>query len=113
MQDDSYCIKLSGKAEIPTALKIGHNIKTVLDGSITTETIEDNNDGTKTHIYTFKPVLVEVIDETGERIRASDTRSRSQQLRAVFFRRWREENPAESFDEYYDRKMLELIQKEL
>lgn len=107
---DSHVIKLTGKAELSEPLEIGHNFKTILEGSITAETIADNEDGTKIHYYTFKPVLVEAITSKGERLRAKDTRSRSQQLRSLLFKRWREENVPEEFDSYYDKKMLEIIQ---
>lgn len=106
---DNYALKLSGKAELPESLEIGHNIRTQLEGSITAETISDNEDGTKTHYYTFKPVIVEVIKQTGERIRARDTRSRSQQLRSLLFRLWREDNNPEEFEKYYDDIMVKLM----
>jgi hypothetical protein len=107
---DSYVIKLTGKAELPEPIAIGHNVRTTLEGSIISETISDNDDGTKTHIYAFRPVIVEVIKETGERIKAKDTRSRSQQLRSLIFRQWREQNIPQDFDEYYERRMLEIMQ---
>lgn len=108
---DNYVLKLSGKAELPQTLEIGHNIKTVLEGSITSETISDNDDGTHTHTFLFKPIVVETIDAKGERIRAKDTRSRSQQMRSLLFRRWREGNEPTEFEDYYDKVMLELMGK--
>ena len=108
---DSYAIKLTGTAELPEPLEIGHNYAVSLQGSITAETISDNEDGSKTHYYRFRPVMVEVVRPKGERLRAKDTRSRSQQLRAWLFRLWREENSGESFDDYYDRRMLDVMQK--
>jgi len=107
---DSYVLKLSGKAELPKELEIGHNIKTTLEGSIVSETIEDNDDGSHTHLYKFKPVYVELINEKGERLRAKDTRSRGQQLRAQLWKEWREANEPIGFDEYYDREMLQIMQ---
>ena len=107
---DSFCIKLQGKAEVAKPLEIGHNIHTTLEGSIVSETIEDNDDGTKTHIYKFKPVIVEVLTQKGERLRAKDTRSRSQQLRSLLFRVWRERNEPITFDEFYDQELLKIIQ---
>ena len=110
---DSYALKLSGKAELPEPLEIGHNFRVQLEGSITEETIIDNDDGSKTHLYKFKPVLVEAITPQGKTIKARDTRSRSQQLRAVLFRKWRELNEPVTFDEFYDRIMLEIISKQI
>ena len=106
---DSYVIKLTGKAELPQPLEIGHNIKTTLEGSITSETISDNEDGTKTHYFTFKPVVVETITGKGERIRAKDTRSRSVQMRSLLFKRWRELNISEEFEEWYDKEMVRIM----
>lgn len=111
-KQDSFVLKLSGKAELPKALSIGHNIKTTLEGSIVSETIEDNDDGTHTHLYKFQPVYVETLTEKGERLRAKDTRSRSQQLRSLFFRKWREANEPISFDDYYNQQMLRLLEQE-
>ena len=108
---DSYIIKLSGNAELPEALNIGHNFKVELSGSIVSETIEDNEDGTKSHYFKFKPILVEAIKPTGERLKAKDTRSRSQQLRALIFKIWRSGNYNETFDEFYDRTLLDIMQK--
>ena len=107
---DSHAIKLSGKAESPEPIEIGHNFRVELEGSIVSETVSDNDDGTKTHTYLFKPVIVEAVTAKGERIRAKDTRSRSQQLRSLLFKRWREVNDPIEFEDYYDKKMLEIIQ---
>lgn len=106
---NSHVIKLSGKAELPQALEVGHNIHVSLEGAITAETKQDNDDGSYTFYYTFKPIVVEAITGKGERIRAKDTRSRSQQMRSLLFKRWREANEAEEFESWYDKKMLELM----
>jgi len=108
---DSYVLKLSGKAELPSVIEIGHNFRVELEGSIVSETITDNDDGSRTHYFTFKPVIVEAITEKGERIRAKDTRSRSQQLRSLLFKRWRENNEPEEFEGFYDRNMVEIMSK--
>lgn len=109
--NDSFAIKLSGKAEITEAIPIGHNYKVSLEGSVISETTSDNDDGTKSHTYLFKPILVELLTEKGERLRAKDTRSRSQQLRSLFFRKWREANEPIEFDAYYEREMLRVIEE--
>ena len=106
---DSFVIKLSGKAELPEALQIGHNFEVNLIGSIISETKSDNDDGTHTTTYLFKPVIVQTVDAKGVRLRAKDTRSRSQQLRSLLYKRWREENEPVEFDTYYDNKMLEIM----
>ena len=107
---DSHAIKLSGKAELDKPIEIGHNFRISLEGSVVSETVSDNDDGTKSHTYLFKPIIVETIDEKGERIRAKDTRSRSQQLRALLFKIWRQANVPQDFEEWYDREMLAIIE---
>ena len=106
---DSFVIKLSGKAELPESIEIGHNFRVELEGSIVSETIADNEDGTKTHYFTFKPIIVETITEKGKRMRAKDTRSRSVQMRSLLFKRWREQNIPQEFEEYYDVRMVEIM----
>ena len=106
---DNFVLKLSGKAELPRAIELGHNFRVLLEGSIVEETIADNDDETKTHYFKFKPVIVEAITEKGERLRAKDTRSRSQQLRSLLFRKWREANEPISFEDYYDQAMVRIM----
>lgn len=108
---DSYVLQLSGKAELPQPLEIGSNYKIQLEGSVVSETISDNDDGTKTHYWKFKPVIVETLTPKGERMRAKDTRSRSQQLRSLLFKKWREENEPMPFEDYYDREMLKIMEQ--
>ncbi len=110
---DSYVLKLSGKAELPERLSIGHNYKIGLGGSIVDETKSDNNDGSFTYTYRFIPVAISIIDDSGKTIQARDPRSRSQQLRAAIWREWQVKNSDLSFDDYYDREMLKLIQSRI
>lgn len=106
---NSHYLKLLGKAELPQAIEIGHNFKVLLEGSITAVTKTDNDDGSHTYSYKFNPVLVETINDKGERIRAKDTRSRSQQLRSLLFKRWRSEDSSEEFETWYDKEMTRII----
>lgn len=108
---DNYCLKLSGKAELEEPLAIGHNFHVALSGSITEENISDNEDGSKTHSFKFKPVIVEVITEQGERLRAKDTRSRGQQLRSLLWKQWRAANEPIEFEDYYDREMVKIMEQ--
>ena len=108
-KQDSYILKLSGKAELFAPLTIGHNVKTTIEGSITAETISDNQDGSHTHYFKLEPIIVEAITEKGERLRAKDTRSRSQQLRSLLVKKWRESTENITQDEYYDREMVRIM----
>lgn len=100
---------MSGKAELPSELSLGKNYKITIGGSITSQTDSDNQDGTLTRYYKFEPILVELIDEKGERIHARDVRSRSQQLRSLIWKNWRDNGENIEFDKYYDEVMLEII----
>lgn len=106
---ETYFIKLAGKGNIPEGLSIGHNYHIVAEGSVTEEKKSDNNDGSMNVTYKFEPVLIETVKETGESIRAKDTRSRSQQLRAALFRKWRDSNDDKEFDKFYDEFMVKVI----
>ena len=109
----NYLIKLSGKASIPEPLKIGYNYDIKASGTITKMTETDNDDGSHQYIYQFEPIIMEVIDEKGERIKVKDTRRRSQQLRSVLWKEWQTSDPEIDPDIYYDREMLKIIQNRI
>lgn len=98
---DSYFIKLRGKAEIPKELEISHNFRLLLEGSIDESGKKDNQDGTFDHSYTFKAVKVEAITETGETIKAKDTRSDSKLWHAQLYMKWKEADTNLDADEFY------------
>lgn len=119
--EDSYVLKLSGKAELPKRLEIGHNFKITIDGSIVSETIEDNEDGTKTHYFLLKPVIVEAITEKGERLRTKDTRSIHKRVRSRSWLWWKDNQINKTDEEVYEwyglhtilsfDEVMELLQK--
>jgi len=108
---NSHILKLTGKAEIPEPLKIGFNYKTEIQGTCEGINEEDNHDGTHNYYYKFEPVLVELIKETGERIKAKDTRRKSQMLRSCIWKEWQETQVNQEFEDYYDNRMTEIIRK--
>jgi hypothetical protein len=108
---DDHFIRLTGKGNIPQGLEIGHNYKVVAQGSITTKTESDKDDGSHSINYKFEPVLVEVVDDLGKSIKAKDTRSHSQLFRARVWKCWSKTNNGMSFDDYYGRLMMRLIQQ--
>ena len=99
---DSYFLKLTGKAELPKGIEIGHNFRVLAEGSIVSEEISDNEDGFKNHGYKFQPVKLEAITEIGETIKAKDTRSNSRLWRAQMFAKWKEAETEMTADEFYD-----------
>ena len=110
---NEYIINLRGKASLPQELSIGNNYKVVAEGAITEEKKSDKDDGDFIITYKFEPVLVTIENDKGQRIKAKDTRRRSQQLRATLFRVWQARGDVTDFDEWYDKKMLEFISKAL
>lgn len=108
-QKNDHVLKLTGKAELPNALKIGHNYQVNLQGTITSITETDKNDGSHVLYYKFEPVHIEVINEKGEALKLKDTRRASQQLRARLWTEWKNSKTSLTFEAWYQKLMLELI----
>lgn len=106
---NEYLIQLKGKASLPNELSIGNNYKIVAEGAITEEKKTDKDDGDFIITYKFSPILVEIENDKGERIRAKDTRKRSQQLRAAIWTEWKNSNSTDDPDDYYDKRMLGIL----
>src|SRR3990167_10340493 len=96
---DTYLLKIQGKAESPRPVEIGHNYRVSSEGSVVSSTKSDNEDGSFTHTALFKPIRVEVLNDLGETLRLNDTRTLSQQFRAMMWRIWKDRGDAESFEE--------------
>lgn len=109
MQINSYILKVSGRAELPHDIEVGHNYHVSLEGSIPKVEMHDNEDGTWNQIYTFNPITVELLDKKGKTLKLKDTRSASQLLRGRLWKKWQDANTDLPFDEWYNRIMLELI----
>lgn len=103
MEISNHVLKLVGKSELPQPIEIGNNYHISLSGSVRTATDSDNDDGTISRIYTFKPVKIELLNELGETIKLKDTRSNSQLIRSLVYKRWVNAASTYSFDEYYDK----------
>ncbi len=107
--NETYYIKLTGKVNIPNELEIGHNFKVVLDGSVTSATRSDNEDGTFSLSYTFRPIIAEITKDHGEMVKSKDARSRSTQLRSVLYRIWESNEDKRPSDVMYDEVMKWII----
>ena len=107
---NNYVLRLSGKAELPEDIEIGHNYHVSLEGSVPTFQQTDNEDGTFTRTYTFKPVKIDLLNAKGETLKLKDTRSQSQLLRARFWKQWQNMPDDIPFEEWYPRLMNNLIQ---
>lgn len=100
--EDIYNIRISGKANIPNALAIGHNYKLTSDCSITSATKTDNNDGTFTHTFKAEPLTVEITKDNGETIKAKDPRRNSVLIRNKLWKEYYNEGVIYPFEEVYD-----------
>lgn len=109
MNPNAYFIRLSGKANIPKELELGHGYKVLLDGEVVSATDHNNQDGTYDVIYSFKPALCEIQTDHGEVIKAKDMRSRSTQLRFLFKRYWEADPSSLDADDAYDRFMVYVM----
>lgn len=101
MDNNTYYIRLSGKANIPLPLSIGHNFTVVSDMSITGENKTDNEDGTFSITWKAEPITCEVTKDNGEKIKAKDTRSESQLTRSLIWKRWVNAASPYEFDTLY------------
>lgn len=108
MDISSYVLKLTGKCELPKAVEIGHNYTVTLKGSVTAQHESDNEDGTHTMSYTFRPVTGE-IEANGETLKLKDNRSNSQLLRSLVYKKWLNTASNEAFEDFYTRVMYGIM----
>lgn len=109
MEIKNHSLKLTGKADLPNELGIDQNYTVTLTGTIVSSSDHSNQDGTVDRTYVFKPVLVELIDEKGQSIKAKDTRKMSQLLRGILRREWQDCGEDIGEEEYYEREMKGIM----
>ncbi len=109
MENETYYIKILGKANIPHELSIGHNWKITADCSITQKQTNDNHDGTFDVIFKAEPATVEIVGDNGEVIKAKDPRHNSQKIRNYLFKIYAEEGYVDDFDKVYDAFTYEVM----
>lgn len=107
--NETYYIKIQGKANIPHALSIGHNYRLTSDCSITSETKTDNDNGTFDVTFKVEPITVEIQCDNGEIVKAKDPRKNSQKIRNYLFKHYHDQGYVEDFDLVYDAFSLEVM----
>ena len=107
---NSHVLRLTGRAELPKEIDIGHNYHISLEGSIPKTELHDNENGTYNKVYTFKPVKVELLTDKGETLKLRDARSMSQLFRGRMWKQWQDAKTELSFEEWYNILMQRLIQ---
>src|SRR3990167_4530750 len=108
-QINSHILRISGKVKLLEEVKIGHNFKVAVSGSITSEELKDNQDGTFDKIYRFEPVLVELVNPLGKTIKSKDPRSKSKLLRSVIWREWKDSQSELGDEDFYNLLMNFII----
>lgn len=101
---DTYNIKLSGKLNIPEPLEIGNDYHIALEGSITSVTKSNNEDGTYTLDHKLEPLKLELLKNDGKTIKADKTRL-SQKLRSRAFIH-EQQNQSENMYEWFTKKAI-------
>lgn len=99
---ENYFVKIVGKANVPNPVPIGHNYKIQIDASVTQEQKDDNNDGSFNITYKAEPITMEIVADNGKVTKAKDTRKKSQQMRSLMMKKWRENNIATDFELWHD-----------
>lgn len=119
MEINEHIVSLSGKASIADPLELGQDYRITFEGTVTSQTDVDNDDGTKNVINKLKPRLIESVEHGGKVLKIKDKSSTSQKNRAVHHF-WQEEHQSgidyerawEMIRKYYDPIMTYLIKKE-
>jgi hypothetical protein len=109
MQISNHILKLQGKAELPREIEIGQNYHISLEGGVPSFSETDNEDGTHSRVYTFRPIKIDLLDPKGNSLKLKDTRSKSQLFRARVWSAWKDRPDNLTFEEYYDGLMDNLI----
>jgi hypothetical protein len=108
-----YIIKLSGGVSIPVPIDDTKSYKILLDGAFPSSTDHNNEDGTYTKEFKFKPIMGEIIGENGEITKIKDVRKASQKLRAIIRKEWETADSNLTEEEFYQREMNEIISERL
>ena len=108
--EETHFIQFSGKANIGEPLKLGNAYTAEIQGEIVDIKRSLYEDNGVTVTYKFTPLTASIKNEIGEVTKAKDTRKRSQQLRAILFKIYKEDDNEDlDFEKVYDRFMLNII----
>ena len=83
--EETYFIKISGKANIPERLEVDKNYHIACDCSITQEQKDSNENGSYNITFKAEPMTVEILKSNGKIIKARDPRRNSQKFRNYLY----------------------------
>jgi hypothetical protein len=107
--EETYFIKISGKANIPERLEVDKNYHIACDCSITQESKDSNENGTYDITFKAQPMTVEILKSNGSIIKAKDPRRVSVRMRNFIYKNWSQEGCVYDFEEVYDAVAYELM----
>jgi hypothetical protein len=107
--EETYFIKISGKANIPERLEVDKNYHVACDCSITQESKDSNENGTYDITFKAQPMTVEILKSNGKIIKARDPRKNSQKMRNYLWKIYTDEGYCEDFDLVYDTFAYEVM----
>lgn len=88
MNISSRFIRLNGTFEIPEDLEIGREYVLSVNGSITDLKTSDEQDGTYSHQFNFKPSTGQIADTLGLSVKLVDKTRKSVKFRQLIERVW-------------------------
>ena len=109
MEQDTYFIKVQGKANIPERLEVDKNYHIACDCSITQEKKDSNENGTYNITFKAEPMTVEILKNNGSVIKAKDPRRNSQKFRNYLYKLWNEDGCIYPFEEVYEQVVYEAM----
>lgn len=108
---NEYVFALSGKASIPEPLEMDSAYSVLVDCEVVGQSDESNQDGTVDRIFKAKFIRAIVADSHGKSTKTRDARKKSQQMRAVIRQEWKEKGGELTEEEYYNRRMDDILDK--
>lgn len=109
MENETYFIKIQGKANIPERLTVDKNYRVACDCSITQEKKDTNENGTYNITFKAEPLTVDILKDNGKIVKAKDPRRNSVKLRNYLFKIYTAEGYSEDFDSIYDAFTWEVM----
>jgi hypothetical protein len=104
---DTRYIKFSGKAEIERDLVVGNNYTIVSNGTVTSETLSDLQNGAFAKSYKWEVIQTEITNDKGESIKAKDTRSNSTLMRNQHYAIYQNLSTDMDFDTFHTEMVRE------
>ena len=96
----SYSVRIVGSFELPEGIDM-QDYRIALDGSVVSEKLKDNQDGTYEKEYGFKPLTGAILTQLGKTIVMHDKRRDSVKLRTMIEGLRREMYPNEDEEVFY------------